>query len=687
MKFPHHEIPLFKPLLFYILGIIVGEHFRFNIDFSSLLIYLIFGLLVFTVSYNRILKSIHSALIILTCFAFGYVNHLRSNDEKGKWKTNTEQTFTLRIDKVLPYQKHKKCVANILSSLDNEDHLVHSENKILLFFKNSVGDSNIKIGNEYLVKGKPFQIQKSNNPYCFDYAQYLKRQGIYYQLFVNPEKTKLLRTDQNSKADQLIIAVRNRCLNIFSKHFHDKSKLGVLQAMVLGKRDGLEEEINQAFIDTGAIHVLAVSGLHVGILCMFISILFKLLEPLVRVSSVTQGLISLFFIWLFAAITGGSPAVCRAALMFSLFYIAKDILHRPVSMYNVLCGTGFILLAINPNQLFKVGFQFSFLAVISIVFFYPYISRLLVTRYKFVNYFYSSVALGIAAQILVFPLSIYYFNKFANSFLISSLFVVQFAMVILVSGLVLLLLEIIGLEIINHYLTSPFLDLVLEKFNWLIQSVQALPLSSSEELWIDKIQMLIIYLIILSIMFFLKRGRKYFYVGMIFFFLYVNYSTKEKINTAIQKCAYIYDAKDLSIDLILGNQVFHYTTDSIERGEFIYEKNRLAHGIDFEYDLTTTSSNAFEFQEGMIRIGNKIIAFANVETFNKIKEGEIIDYVLVSSRHQDLLSLNIDQINNSEIILDGSLKFWEVEKYLNFIEEQELKVYNIKIDGAKKIYF
>ena len=686
MKFPHHEIPLLKPLLLFIAGIIFAEYFKISIRISSLLLYLIIGLVAITIVKGRIHKFFHSIILSIICFSFGYILH-HERTIRTATELIGEKTMSIRIDEISPHEKHKKCFGSVLSHLSNENQLINTNKKILVYFKGLSSDSSIVVGNEYLISGKSFPIQETTNPHAFDYAQYLDRKGVNMQLFVEKDQTKLLRKNQHSRLKQVIQSIRNHCLITLEKYFPDKDKLGILQAMVLGKRDGLEKDINQAFIDTGAIHVLAVSGLHVGILCLFISLLFKVLEPLFRLPKIYQGIISVLIIWIFAMITGGSPAVLRAALMFSLFYIATDIIHRQVSMYNVLSATGLILLVINPSQLFQVGFQFSFLAVLSIVFFFPYLKDAFVSRFRLANYLYTSVAIGIAAQVLVFPLSIFYFNQFANSFLISSLFVVQFAIIILVSGLILLLLEFAGLAIINEKLLVPILDFVLDAFKGLIHWVQELPYSVSENLWLDQVQMFLLYACIISGMFYLKQGRKFTYLGMVFLFLFLNYTVADTINKRKQHVAYIYDAKELCIDVIVGKRVFHLGNIERENAGFIYSRNRLSHSIDIDYDLSYNSYNSFEHRDGILRLGSKILAFANIETFDLIRKDQKIDYVLVTDGNTELMKLTVDQLCESEIIIDGSIKFWEIEKFLTYAEENGLNVYNIKTKGAKKIEF
>ena len=604
-------------------------------------------------------------------------------------KFNDDQTyiFTARIEKILAHQEHKKCYVKLLSVADSNQQLICISDQLLLVFKNMASDTSIVVGNEYLIKGKTFPIPRSTNPHTFNYAQYLKHQGIHRQMYVSEDQFELVRKKQNSPFARMIIKMREAGLRVFEESFINEDHCGIIQAMVLGERGGLGDEINQAFINTGAIHVLAVSGLHVGILCLMIGSLFKFLEPVLRISKLKQGILSVMIVWLFALLTGASAAVCRAALMFTLFYISKDVLHRKVSIYNVLCGSAFILLAINPHQLFQVGFQFSFLAVLSIVFFYPYVNTIFTFKNKLLRYFYSSVSVGVAAQILVFPLSIFYFNKFANSFLLTSFFVVQFATIILLGGLLILIFNFLGLSVLNQVLLIPAVEFILEKFTLAIEFVETMPFSVSENLWLSPVQLVFIYLCTLSGMFFMKQSRLAIYFVLASFFALINCTVHEKIEKRNQKVAFLYDARDFCVDVLIGNKSFYLGSVDKKEGAFVYSKNRLAHSIDQVYSLEQKSHPFVEHRDGLLRLGNQLLAFAQTETITSIREDQAIDYLLVSNECKDLEKLNVDRLRDTEIILDGSLRFWEREKLKIFAEAKELKVYDVKLEGAKKIIF
>jgi len=219
-------------------------------------------------------------------------------------------------------------------------------------------------------------------------------------------------------------------------------------------------------------------------------------------------------------------------------------------------------------------------------------------------------------------------------------------MVILVGGLVLLLMESIGLEFINEHVLVPVLDFILDKFEWMIQSVQSMPLSASENLWLDQNQLILIYFCILSSMYFLKRGRRYFYVGLTFFFMLINVTFNNKINKKTQKIAYVYDAHELCMDVMVGSSVFHLGPISKEDAGFVFTRNRLAHAIDLDYSLGHASTEACEYKKGIIRLGNHLLAFANEKTLNSIKKEQRIDFLLVTKGNSSLKDLDLKRLED-----------------------------------------
>lgn len=336
--------------------------------------------------------------------------------------------------------------------------------EMLCFFPSKISSDIIKAiepNNELVFIAKCEPIAPPKNPYQFDYKTYMGRKGIYWRAYIQ----SIGHINQNSKSKEIkshIEYLRNYLANTIDKHFNNESA-SVLKTLLLGKRNDLDEELYQNYVDAGAVHILAISGLHVGIIT---SILLFFLQKipntllsyrLIRYLTLSIGL------WAFALIAGSSPSVLRATLMFNLIGLSLLIRDKGGRFDSLMLSMLFLLL-INPSYLYDVSFQLSYAAVFSILTFYPIALRWWFPENKYVRYLWSLVAVGFTAQIVVIPISLYYFHQFSILFFISNLVVVPLLQPILILGILCLLLaSTVGLPNIIIFIT--------EKLIWLMNTV------------------------------------------------------------------------------------------------------------------------------------------------------------------------------------------------------------------------
>ena len=336
--------------------------------------------------------------------------------------------------------------------------------EMLCFFPSKISSDIIKAiepNNELVFIAKCEPIAPPKNPYQFDYKTYMERKGIYWRAYIQ----SIGHINQNSKSKEIkshIEYLRNYLANTIDKHFNNESA-SVLKTLLLGKRNDLDEELYQNYVDAGAVHILAISGLHVGIIT---SILLFFLQKipntllsyrLIRYLTLSIGL------WAFALIAGSSPSVLRATLMFNLIGLSLLIRDKGGRFDSLMLSMLFLLL-INPSYLYDVSFQLSYAAVFSILTFYPIALRWWFPENKYVRYLWSLVAVGFTAQIVVIPISLYYFHQFSILFFISNLVVVPLLQPILILGILCLLLaSTVGLPNIIIFIT--------EKLIWLMNTV------------------------------------------------------------------------------------------------------------------------------------------------------------------------------------------------------------------------
>ncbi|TYZ07618.1 ComEC family competence protein [Hymenobacter lutimineralis] len=318
-------------------------------------------------------------------------------------------------------------------------------------------------GDVWLVRGAPAPSKAPLNPGEFDYRRYLQYHQVYHQQFIHPDQYLKLGVDVPSQWTALGMRAARVLDGVFRQYVHAKREYALASALVLGIKDDVDQETRQAYANTGTTHIMAVSGLQVGLLFAAVTWLLSLLPgrrgPLFRFGTAGLGLA---VIWSYALLTGLSASVLRAAVMFT-FIIVGRASGRQSNIFNTLALAAFALLCYNPFLLVDVGFQLSFLAVLSIVYLQPRIvARLRVREFfldqqrpwqpKAVQKFWKAsswfgdvvwqaTALSLAAQVATLPLSLHYFHQFPLSFLASNLIAVPISSAAVYVGLALLVVK------------------------------------------------------------------------------------------------------------------------------------------------------------------------------------------------------------------------------------------------------
>ena len=349
-------------------------------------------------------------------------------------------------------------------------------------------------GEVWLIRGHPDPSKPPLNPGEFDYARYLEYRQVYHQQYIHPDQYRRL----GLAPPHLLVAISLRAAKVldgvFRHYIHAKREYAIASALVLGIKDDVDLATKQAYTATGTTHIMAVSGLQVGLLFAAMSWVLRKLLGRVKGFALWSALLGLAVIWSYAFLTGLSASVLRATVMFTVIIIGRA-LGRQDSIFNTLGVAAFGLLVWNPFLVADVGFQLSFLAVLSIVYVQPRIARRLnVAAYFrarrrpwqvrpvqwawrgtgwFLEAVWQAVALSLAAQVATFGLGLYYFHQFPFSFLFSNLVAVPISSGAVYVGLALLALKgltaAIGAVLPGSF--APALDLLPRAVAWLFEQM------------------------------------------------------------------------------------------------------------------------------------------------------------------------------------------------------------------------
>lgn len=433
--------------------------------------------------------------------------------------------------------------------------------KIHLYIKkDSLSKTALSYGDVILVSKSFYSIPDPENPKVFNYKTYLKRQQIYAQAFTESKDVKVIANKPPNQLMVFAFTVREQSIKVINQNIPEVRENAISKALLLGIKDALDNDTKQSYASAGAMHVLAVSGLHVGIFYLILQFALGRLRSYGKYGKWLFGILSCLLIWGYALITGMSPSVMRSATMFSILALSRAS-GKESNLYNTLGIAAFILLCINPYFLYSVGFQLSFAAVFGIAYFQPRLYQLIKFNTCILDKAWSITCVSIAAQIATFPLSAYYFHQFPTYFFVSNLLVIPCATIILVIGICMLIIAFLNQSL--TFLLGRICYGVLWLMNEAINGIEGLPLSLIEWIYLDDIGLIISYGIIFSLTYSLHFSSfKAFILCFILSLAFLARGINSHLAQAANKRLIFYQIKNhIAIDHINGHQATLYVDD------------------------------------------------------------------------------------------------------------------------------
>ncbi len=455
-----------------ILGILVSNKIKPDTHFALLTV--LTTLAPFLILYYLIRRNLKFRLYFglasyILAFALGFFifslhypkNHANHYSNSGY--PASEKNFVKGVisEKLKPTQFTCKYFMEVASV--NQKNV---NGKLLIILNKKEAVKEFEIGDVILANAVIKPIIRPHNPYQFDYAAYLEKKDVFDQLYLENQNYTVIAKLENLTF--LLEKTRNNVVALFENEIVSTERLNIFKALFLGQRQNIEQETLDNYSKSGAIHILAISGLHIGILLYFFRALFKPIEKIRHGRFITPVLL-IIVLWSFALLSGLSASVVRAVTMFTFVCIGMYI-NRETNIYNTLGSSVLILLLFKPNFIFDVGFQLSYCAVFSIVTIQPLFRKLWIPKNKIAGYFYDILTVSFAAQIGVLPLSIYYFHQFPGLFFVTNLVIIPLLTLILLTGMVSILLSAMGLHI---SLPFHFLSELIGLMNGYVQLVSS----------------------------------------------------------------------------------------------------------------------------------------------------------------------------------------------------------------------
>ncbi|MDO9152297.1 MAG: ComEC/Rec2 family competence protein [Paludibacter sp.] len=673
--------PFFRLLLPLIAGIIFCEYYHISTTVFFVFLILAFFFIVIAFSFRKpkfqyTFRWLFGVSMFLFLFLLGNFKMHQAQNECRFEKLNIKGFFQVEITEA-PVQKENSFLCRITTSqfIDSSFQIIPTDGRALIYIAKDSASAQLQSGDRLLIETTFSKPDGALNPQGFNYAGYLRRQGIGATAYIAADRWTKIETNTIFSIFRLAEKSQKNLLAVYNRFGINGDEFAVLAALTLGSKDALHPELRQHYTTSGGMHILAVSGLHVGIIYMVLGFLFKFLDRKPRLK-LLKAMLIISLLWAYAFVTGLPPSVFRATMMFSLVAIGASM-ERKAQIYNTISFAAFIMLVFNPNFLFDVGFQLSFSAVVSIVYFQPKIAKWFTIRNKPMRWAWDLTAVSLAAQIGTAPLSVYYFHQFPNFFLLTNFIAIPFATLIIYTAVTLFALSPVPyISVAVAFL----LQWLLKILNVSIEFIHDLPFSLSV-FSINLGQVFFAFGTVILFSVFLNNKKFLPLAGSLVLVLaflsvniLINYHTLNSSRFVV-----FADNKNTHISFIDRKNNYVFTTDSISvqrtaKNFWLSNKLNKPQKINCEQWF---SSGFADFA------GKRFLIMTNDCMKGKTAENLLnIDYLIIGNNLKPRIAEILECVHPKKIIVDLSVSEWYTQSIKKACNEKNISFYSVAEHGA-----
>ncbi len=690
-----YSIPIWKtaPFVRLLLPLIAGILLQWylNISLSTIVLaaacfsvsFLLFMLLPLAVRFK--LQALQGLLIQLILVGIGLlITWQKDIRHDTNWFGNVyhdSDYLVIRINEPLTEKTKTYKAEGYVESVARDDTDIACKGKLLLYFTKDSLARQLHYGDRILVNKKLQAIKNSGNPGAFNYEQYASFQQVFHNVFLKDADWILLEEKNTNPFKRFLFSAREKILSVLrSKANTGKDELGIAEALLIGYTNDLDKDLVQAYSNTGVVHIIAISGMHLALIYVMLVWIFARI-PVVKCSKILQVVLILGCLWLFSLLTGGAASVLRSAVMFTFITLGKNFVRRS-SIYNSLAASAFVLLCYDPYFLWDVGFQLSYLALAGIIIFQKPLYNLLYIKNKWLDKVWQLVAVSLAAQVLTFPVCIYYFHQFPVLFLLANIIAVPLSSVILYAEIFLLAFS--WIPFVGEWLGKITAWLV-----WLMNEIITRINHLSFAVW-DNIRATLfstglLYAVVIGICAWLiSRNKRSFLFALAALFLFTMQHAWYKWQNFIQQKIIVYNLpQHQAIDMVNGND-YHFTGDSVLQVDcalrnFHLKPARIALGLNNRVD----SMNGF-FRQGIFYQFNnkKIVLIDKPVAFDPVAQKMDVDLIIITKNPAVSIPQLAAVFNCRQYIFDASNSLWKIDKWQAACSVLHLQSHSIPGQGA-----
>ena len=661
---------------FLIVGIVIGNYFNFQpniLVWASLVLAILFTTIYWFENKRFQPSFLFPIVVFLSSFSVGigtitYKNQLNKQQHysnQAQFAVNKATLLELQIKKIgKPNAYYNKYEAEV-KRLNNHKTI----GKILVTIEKDSLKELLEI-DDYLLVNAPFKsIVAPLNPYSFNYKKYLQNHQIHHQIQIN--HSQYFKLQNNSKTLKGIAAkIRKKINSSLKENGFKNNELAVINALLLGQRNTLSSDLLESYVNAGAIHILAVSGLHIGIILLMLSFIVKPLHYF-KNGKLWASLFIVSFLWLYAILAGLSPSVVRAVTMFTALTIGM-YLNRATNVYNNLIISMFFLLLFNPYYLFEIGFQLSYLAVFSIVWLQPKLVNIWKPKWWILNKLWQLFTVSLAAQVGVFPLSLFYFHQFPGLFFISNLVIIPFLGIILIVGFVLIFAALAN--ILPQILGNTYI-FIIKQLNYFVAWISEQETFIVQDIVFSFAAMLATFILIFAFFKWIEKKIFFRFVWVLISVLLLQsvfIFEKYKLHTSKEFIVFNKSKKSI-IGKRVGAKLMLDATKSITQKDYTIKPYLVNFGLGDNFQISE-KKNIYKFKNETILVVDSLGSY----NFNSVEP----TLILLQQSPKINLERLLKTMNPKQIIADGSNYKSFVKKWEETCIKNKTPFYNTMQKGA-----
>ncbi len=705
------KAPLIKYLLPLLAGIIFAYHFNIfsalealGISLGFLTIFILIQMSILSQSYTHRWMP---GLSISLCLFFTGIILIQSYEltSKSNFFGKAKENIYYYEYKILePLQEKEntyKCRAEVQHIIykkeagSNNWYRKKTIGYVQLYFEKTPNSAMLKYGDIIYASQSPSAISPPVNPGEFDMQSYLKLKQIYHSSYLKDKDYLLLPNNHGNIFWKIVYNTKSKLSEYFNQHIKNKDELSIIKALVLGDEAEVSPELIDDYSASGTLHILSVSGLHIGILFYLLSNIFIFLKPF-RGGKFLRLFLIISFLWAYAFITGSSAAVCRSVAMFSFVLIGQN-LRRESNIFNAIALSMFLLLLLDPYQLFQASFQLSYLALIGIILLQPYIFKwwhltpftsskqehfLLKLSKKYIFKLWRGIwalsSVSIAAQLAVLPISLYYFNRFPFYFILSNLIIIPLSSIVLILGCVFLIIQIFPTNILST-LISNLIVYTTKWMNNIVHFEHALPYSQSQGIYLNLAECLVLYTCIIFIcLAFISKRKKILIVSLAILLVFTGEQSMAKTINYSKSFLRIHAIrKHFAMSIKHKDQLYILTDRSLYKDKrklnYYFNKYSFINYISNDHLKIYPIDSLAAINQGQLQIKTPIISYKGTSFLLLSSPNKIdylskkldVDYIVLHDNPELKLDSIISKIQFRKLIINPSNSIRNAEKWEN----------------------